>query len=218
MDLIRKFPFENILLDAALLAAAFLLPDINPYVAGNLTLAFWLAAPVQVIALFCAFWNRDEFAKGRPLPNWLSAAHILACVLAVGGFVWLYLVAFAVEKQAGVFPYWGFRFAFVIALFGGIIAYMTGRRMSDETDLPVWGRYLLVVPVFIYLCFTESLLEVSLAISTPGTLTVIVAACISYLPVRLTLAFQPPFSYWDLTSAFVCFGFYLYWLVCVSGP
>ena len=71
----------------------------------------------------------------------------------------------------------------------------------------------LILPVFVYLCFTESLLEVSIAVAQPTTLTVIAATMISYLPVRLTLAFQPPFSYYDLASGLICFGIYLYSVV-----
>ncbi len=206
---VRHFPLENILLDVGLLLVAFALPNTNGIINDNLATAFWIAAPLQVVALLCAFWNRDE-SGGHRLPDWLSGVHILTCILAVGSFVWLYLVAFAIEKQSSQFPYWGFRFAFGFALIGGILAYHFGHKLSEEFEPPPYARYLLVVPVFIYLCFTESLLEVSIAIAQPTTFTVMVATLISYLPVRLTLAFQPPFSYYDLASGLICFGIYLY--------
>lgn len=205
----RHFPLENILLDIGLLLVAFALPNTNGIINENLTTAFWIAAPVQVAALLCAFWNGDESGERR-LPGWLSGVHILTCILAVGSFVWLYLVAFAIEKQSDSFPYWGFRFAFGFALIGGILAYHFGHKLSDEFEPPPYARYLLILPVFGYLCFTESLLEVSIAVAQPTTLTVIAATMISYLPVRLTLAFQPPFSYYDLASGLICFGIYLY--------
>ncbi|MEQ1643294.1 MAG: hypothetical protein ABL959_07640 [Pyrinomonadaceae bacterium] len=209
---IRQFPLENILLDVGLLLVAFALPNTNSFVNKNLETAFWIAAPIQVGALLCAFWNRDE-SGGRRLPNWLSSVYFLNCILAVGSFVWLYLVAFAVEVQANAFPYWGFRFAFGFALIGGILAYHFGHSLSEEFEPPPFARYLLILPVFVCLCFTESLLEVSIAVAQPTTLTVITATMISYLPVRLTLAFQPPFSYYDLASGLICFGIYLYSVV-----
>ncbi len=206
---VRHFPLQNILLDIGLLLVAFALPNTNSIINGNLATAFWIAAPVQVAALLCAFWHRDE-SSGSRLPNWLSSVYVLNSILAVGSFVWLYLVAFAVEVQANAFPYWGFRFAFGFALIGGILAYHFGHRLSEEFEPPTFARYLLVLPVFVYLSFTESLLEVSIAAAQPTTLTVIAATMISYLPVRLTLAFQPPFSYYDLASGLICFGIYLY--------
>lgn len=209
MDFIRKFPVENILLDACLLVIAFLVPNTNLLLSHNLVAAFWIAAPLQVLALFCAFFGRDSYSGGRDLPAWLSSITILNMILAVGGFIWLYLAAFAVEHQTGGFPYWGFRFAFLMALFGGISAVAFGSKLADEHEVHIAVRYLLVLVVFIYLCFTESLLEVSIGIANPGSLTIILATFISYLPVRLALAFQPPFSYWDLVSAIVCFGLYL---------
>jgi|CXWL01.1.fsa_nt_gi hypothetical protein len=210
MEWIKKFPFENILLDAALLVVAFALPSTNLLLSENLTAAFWLAAPFQVLALFCAFYGRDSYSPGRNLPEWLSLAYILNTILAVGSFIWLYLVAFAVEKQTGGFPYWGFRFAFFVALFGGILVFGFSLGRSDGDELSLKTRYLLVLIVFLFLSFTESLLEVSLGISNVGAIVLVVVTLISYLPVRLALAFQPPFSYWDLASAIVCFVVYLY--------
>lgn len=210
MEWIKRHPIENVLLDAALLVVAFALPSANLLLSENLTAAFWCAAPVQVLALFCAFYGRESHNPGRNLPEWLSLAYILNTILAVGSFFWLYLVAFAVEKQAGGFPYWGFRFAFFIALFGGLLVFGFSLGRSDGDALSLKARYLFVLIVFLFLCFTESLLEVSLAISTPDSLLVFSVTTISYLPVRLALAFQPPFSCWDLTSAIVCFGVYLY--------
>lgn len=209
---IRHFPLQNILLDVGLLLVAFAIPNTNTIVNNNIAAALWIAAPIQVAALLCAFWNRDE-SSGRRLPEWLSSVNVLNSILAVGSFVWLYLVAFAVEFQASGFPYWGFRFAFGFALVGGVLAYHFGLSLSEEFEPPPFARYLLVLPVFVYLCFTESLLEVSIAAAQPTTLTVIVATMISYLPVRLTLAFQPPFSYYDLASGLICFGIYLYSVV-----
>ncbi len=210
MDWLKRFPFENILLDISLVAVAFLLPDARDLVSQNLTTAFWLAAPFQVLALFCAYFGRDGQSPGRRLPDWLSMAYMLNTILAVGSFLWLFLVAFAVEKQTGGFPYWGFRFAFFVALFGGILVFGIRLGMSDGGELSLKARCLFVLVIFFFLTFTESLLEASIGISRPGIVTIVVAVCISYLPVRLALAFQPPFSYWDLTSAIVCFLAYLY--------
>lgn len=210
MDWLKRFPFENILLDISLVAVAFLLPDARDLVSQNLTTAFWLAAPFQVLALFCAYFGRDGQSPGRRLPDWLSMAYMLNTILAVGSFLWLFLVAFAVEKQTGGFPYWGFRFAFFVALFGGIFVFGIRLGMSDGGELSLKARCLFVLVIFFFLTFTESLLEASIGISRPGIVTIVVAVCISYLPVRLALAFQPPFSYWDLTSAIVCFLAYLY--------
>lgn len=210
MDWLKRFHFENILLDISLVAVAFLLPDARDLVSQNLTTAFWLAAPFQVLALFCAYFGRDGQSPGRRLPDWLSMAYMLNTILAVGSFLWLFLVAFAVEKQTGGFPYWGFRFAFFVALFGGILVFGIRLGMSDGGELSLKARYLFVLVIFFFLTFTESLLEASIGISRPGIVTIVVAVCISYLPVRLALAFQPPFSYWDLTSAIVCFLAYLY--------
>lgn len=208
MDLLRRLPVENILLDIALLLVAFALPDATAVIGENLVAAFWLTAPLQVLALFCAFWHRDD-GDGRVLPDWLSGLQVLNSILAVGSFVWLYLVALAVEQRTGAFPYWGFRFAFGAALIGGILAYFLGRQASEEFETPLAARYLLIVPIFVYLCFTESLIEVSIGIAHPSKIAIAATAIISYLPVRLALAFQPPFSYFDLASALVCFAAYL---------
>lgn len=208
MEWAKRFPFENILLDLSLLLVAFILPSANYLLSQNLTTAFWLAAPLQVLALFCTYYRRDEDSGGRKLPDWLLSVYVLNTIFAVGSFIWLFLVAFAIEKQTGGFPYWGFRFAFLFALFGGILAFGIRLGMSDGDELSVKARGLLVLVVFVYLSFTESLLEVSIGISNPGKIIIIVATCISYLPVRMALAFQPPFSYWDLGSGLVCFGLY----------
>ena len=212
MSWIKKFPAENILLDVSLLIVAFLLPSANWLLSHHLTAAFWIAAPVQVLALFCAFYGRNA-GGGRQLPDWLSSIYVVNIIFAVGGFLWLFFVAFAVDKQTGGFPYWGFRFGFFVALFGGIFAFGMGSQMSGGQDLPITTRLLLVLAIFVYLSFTESLLEVSIGISNPGIFTIILITFMSYLPVRLALAFQPPFSYWDLGSAIVCFGAYLFSLI-----
>ena len=208
----KRFPAENILLDVSLLIVAFLLPSANWLLSRYLTAAFWIAAPLQVVALFCAFYG-GAGRGGRKLPDWLSSIYIVNIIFAVGGFLWLFFVAFAVEKQTGGFPNWGFRFCFFVALFGGIFAFGMGSQMGGDGEMPITTRALLVLAILIYLSFTESLLEVSIGISKPGILTIILITFISYLPVRLALAFQPPFSYWDLTSAVVSFGAYLSSLV-----
>ena len=212
MGWIKRFPAENILLDVSLLIVAFLLPSANWLLSQHLTAAFWIAAPMQVIALFCAFYGRNS-GRGRKLPDWLSSIYIVNTIFAVGGFLWLFFVAFAVEKQTGGFPNWGFRFGFFVALFGGIFAFGAGSQMSGDGETSIATRVLLVLAVLIYLSFTESLLEISIGISNPGIFTIILVTFISYLPVRLALAFQPPFSYWDLTSAILCFAAYLFSLV-----
>ena len=60
MGWIKRFPAENILLDVSLLIVAFLLPSANWLLSQHLTAAFWIAAPMQVIALFCAFYGRNS--------------------------------------------------------------------------------------------------------------------------------------------------------------
>ena len=213
MSWTKQFPAENILLDVSLVIVAFLLPSANWLLSQYLTAAFWIAAPVQVLALFCAFYGGNGGRGGRKLPDWLSSIYIVNIIFAVGGFLWLFFVAFAVEKQTGGFPNWGFRFGFFVALFGGIFAFGMGSLMGGDGEISITTRLLLVLAVLIYLCFTESLLEISIRISHPGIFTIILITFMSYLPVRLALAFQPPFSYWDLTSAIVCFGVYLYSLM-----
>ena len=210
MDWLKRLPYENILLDISLVVVAFALPSSTNLISGNLTAAFWIAAPFQVLALFCAFFGRDGDGQGPRSPDWLSIAYVVNAIFAVGSFLWLFLVAFAVERQTGEFPYWGFRLAFLVALFGGILVFGLRLGMPDGDPVSLKVRYLMVAVIFVFLTFTESLLEASINISSPGKLTVIVATCISYLPVRLAFAFQPPFSYWDLISAIVCFLAYLY--------
>ncbi|MFM9903860.1 MAG: hypothetical protein ACKVQJ_04730 [Pyrinomonadaceae bacterium] len=205
---LKKFPIENILLDVTLVVAAFLLPNANSFLSDHLNFAFWIAAPLQIAALFCAFCGGGT-GSGRKLPDWLLSAYVLNMILAVGSFIWLFLIAFAIQKQSGQFPIWGFRFAFFMAIFGGISAFGASLGMAGEGDSHIVTRFLLVLVVFIYLYFTESLLEVSIGISNPGLPTVVFVTFISYLPVRLVLAFQPPFSYWDLFSGIFCFCLFL---------
>jgi len=211
MTWIEEFPVENILLDAALLAAAFLLPSPAIFLSQNLSNAFWFAAPVQVIALLCAVNLRSGYG-GRKLPEWLVSARMLITILAAGGFLWLFLVAFAVEKVSGGFPYWGFRFAFFVALFGGILA-VGMPSFGDGLKMPASIRFASTFAIFFYLWFTESVLEVSVGINHSGLVATVLATLISYLPVRLAIAFQPPFSYWDLFSGVVCFALFLYSLI-----
>ncbi len=212
---LRKFPLENILLDAALLVAAFLLPNANRFLLEHLTAAFWVTAPFQVAALFCAFYGRNSDGGGRKLPDWLSSIYVLNLILAVGSFLWLFFIAFAVEKQTGQFPNWAFIFGFFTALFGGVLGFGLASEISEEDDMSLVKRFLVVLVVFGYLYFTESIIEVAIGVSDPGIFTIVLVTFISYLPVRLALAFQPPFSYWDLASAIFCFGIYLAYLL---GP
>jgi len=209
----RQFPIENILLDLLLVSAALWLPPANVFWTQHLTEALWIAAPLQVIALFCAFYGGRRTSGGRTLPAWFLSIYFLNAILAVGGFIWLFLIASAIEKQTGGFPNGGVRFAFLTAVFGGLSAFGAAASRTASGEVSVARRHLLALGVFMYLRFTESVLGVSVGIANPGAATVVGATIISYLPVRLVLAFQPPFSYWDLASAIVCFGVYVYSLM-----
>lgn len=213
MNWLRSFPLENILLDAALLLTAFVLPNANLFLSEHLNIAFWFTAPLQVVAIFAAFYGQGRESGRRNLPDWLLSIYTLNLILAVGSFLWLFFVAFAVKKQTGQFPNWAFMFAFFTALFGGVLAFGVSSEISDDDGSSIQRRILVTLLVFLYLYLTESLLEVSIGIASPGIIVLVVVTLISYLPVRLALAFQPPFSYWDLGSAIACFGIYLSSLV-----
>ena len=60
----RQFPVENLVLDASLASAALWLPQGNAFWSQNLTAALWIAAPLQVDALFCAFYARRRVGVG----------------------------------------------------------------------------------------------------------------------------------------------------------
>jgi hypothetical protein len=213
MTWLKKFPFENILLDVVLTILAFLLPDAVGFLTENLSIAIWFVAPLQLLALVCAFQGRaaglDELRESK-IRDGLKGFYTLNLILALGGFLWFFLIAAAVETQTGGYPYWAFRFAFFTVLFGGILAY--GISLGNERDATRFlsVRLTTALVVFVYLYFTETLLQAAAAINHLPFFMIALVTLISYLPVRLALAFRPPFSYWDFFSALAFFGVFLY--------
>lgn len=101
------------------------------------------------------------------------------------------------------------RFAFLAAVFGGLSAIGAAASRTAAEELSPVRRSVIVLGIAGYVFFSESVMRVSVGISHPGAATVVFATFFSYLPVRLVLALKPPFNYWDLASALVCFGVYV---------
>ncbi len=104
---IRKMPLESIALDIVLTIAAFLVPSTSIFYRHILITAFWVVAPLQVSALYCAFSGGNPFDKnnGRNLPGRRKTAVVLNLIRAVGSFLWLFFIANAIDIQTGGYPY-----------------------------------------------------------------------------------------------------------------
>lgn len=199
-QLLDKTPWQGLLLDGLTLLFAWVAwePAVQA-VTPLLPWLFWLIPPMHMLGVWCGltFGEREAPPKG-----WLWDALLtlkgLALVLAIGGFLWLFVPAAAIQNQTGHFP-GSFVLQFFVMLFGGILVF--GLRM--EADQPM-SKELSFLGVGSYLLFTELMLAACAESGVPGPMAAF-ALAMAYFPMRYALAMRPPFSLWELATASLAF-------------
>jgi hypothetical protein len=215
---LRQFPFENILLDVVLTLLFFSLSSADGFFAGVLPYSLWILAPLQVVTLYFAFEGKSdgvgELRPGR-LRNLLGMLASLNTILAVGGFLWLLYLAAAIDRLSGSYPYWQTRFAFIVALFGGILAYGISIDADVTESRKFSRRFLAAFVAGLYLFLTEAFIRFATSGGGRDLFLLLVVMFLSYVPVRLSLVFWAPFSIYDLLSAIFFFGVFVYEVAAV---
>lgn len=218
MDWLKKFPLENILVDVFLALCIFwIAPDFHIYVEDNLSKVFWFAAPLQCLAIFCLSIvrssERKPMFKLKLLDDVFNMIYILCMILTFSSFLWFYLPALAIEEQTGVFPT-AYLASAVISLFGGLLAYFIPQDYFKKDNSENFElRLLSALGIFVYLFFTEHLLQVSVNIVKPPVSLILMVMTIAYFPIRFWLAVREPFSKIDLLSGLFFFGLFFYTLI-----
>ncbi len=218
MDWLKRFPLENILVDVFLALCIFwIAPDFHIYVEDNLSKVIWFAAPLQCLAIFCLSIVKSSEVKPmfkiKLLDDIFNGIYVLSMILTFGSFLWFYLPALAIEKQTGIFPN-VFLFSFIISLFGGLLAYFIPQdyfKKDNSENFEI--RLLSAFGIFVYLFFTEHLLQVSVSIVKPPVSMILMVMMIAYFPIRFWLAVRDPFSKIDLFSGLFFFGLFFYTLI-----
>lgn len=204
---LHAFPVENIALDVIVVLLLSLRPPLAGWVSKNLLLAFWFAAPVQVVGLACAMggYRRHVWPQAVGLMRYADSLYPLAMLLSAGGFMWMFIPAFAIDTGAA----WGaFTAQFFISVFGGVLAVGGGGLVFGAPGN--WPhRALTAVGGLAYLLFAESLLYTCAQTGRVSGGIAVLGLALSYLPIRMLFALRPPYRLIDVASALAAFGYVL---------
>ncbi|MBI4630900.1 MAG: hypothetical protein HY740_04140 [Chloroflexi bacterium] len=199
---IQRFPYEGIALDLIMIAFTQIQPPLQMWVAQNLLWAFWLTGAVQCVGLACALRGQGSWdEEPRGVMKFVVQFAPLFWILAAGGFMWLFLPALAIDTQIGWLT---FTVQFFIVLFGGVLAVGLSMESSGE-PLTFKRRVLTALGTLIYLAFSEAVIAACAATGNVGAGEAFFALFISYLPIRMTLAIRPPWSFSEVVSAVAAF-------------
>jgi len=199
---IQRFPFEGVALDLTMIAFVQIQPSLQMWVAQNLLWAFWLTGGVQCVGLACALRGQGAWdEEPRGVMKYVVQIAPLFWILAAGGFMWLFLPALAIDTP---FAWTTFTAQFFIALFGGVLVVGLSMGMGEES-LTFKRRVLTALGTLFYLAFSDAVIAACAASGKVGVGGALVALLISYLPIRMTLAIRPPWSFLEVVSAAAAF-------------
>ena len=151
--------------------------------------------------------------KIKCLDDLFIGVYVLSMILTFVSFMWFYLPAMAIKEKTGVFPI-AFMFNFFVSLFGGLLTYFIPEEHLKKNYAENFEvRFLSAFGIFIYLFFTEHLLQVSVNIVNPPVSLTLMVMMIAYFPIRFWLAVREPFSKIDLLSGLFFFGLFFYTLI-----
>lgn len=209
---ILKFNF-GVVMDLVLIAFAYSLAHIpDRVIPSAFVLCFAAAAPLQVGAL-C---NMELLPKDFK-PSWLPPWETLILILAVGGFVWLFVPALVLDSRLG----WNImRVAFFVALFGGVGTVALVGPLADEPPKwvhGVWAQRVLRIGAVGYLCVSEFLLYQT-AHFYPGKVgggVIVITVIMSYAPVRWLMIRKRPFSLLEVASSVAAFVWFMHKVLSV---
>lgn len=201
-QLLGKVPWEGFLLDGVSILLALVLwePAVQA-LTPHLSWLFWLIAPLHILGV----WAGLSFGHGEPPPSgglWekLRFFQVPATVLALGGFLWMFVPALTIEAQTGHFPR-SFGLQFLLMLFGGILVF--GTRLECDEPPPRLPAFLGVAA---YLLYTELVFAACAETGAVSGGMAALALGMAYLPMRYCLAMRPPYSLWELFTAVLAFG------------
>ena len=203
----QTYPIEGILLDLALLSLGFWHSALAGWTAVNYRLAFGLIGPLQAVVVGFALYTvmQQPAVPERQSRLWETIQILMAFmgILAVGGFMWLYVPALALENAGG----WVlFMLNFFVVLFGSLLVYA-----ALESNRPAYTlrfRGATAVPIYFYLVMSETLTITAVADYGIGKPAAFIGILLAYLPIRLILIWRPPHSLFELGSAaFAFFAF-----------
>lgn len=204
-DFLARISFEGIIADFAivtnLVLYEFVINDISHYAEYIL----WSMGILQFFALYAVFSGGvDQLFAATEQKTVLKPFRYLTglfLVLSIGGFLWLGIVADAINTSSA---WLSFSINFFVVIFGGWIA--LGISLGSARP----GRFDIIVKYFgpaLYLLFSESLLLFSAnKVEIP---VIIFAVMISYFPIRFLMIVKPPVSTFEIVTGFSAFIFFI---------
>ena len=211
MNSLKQISFVGFFSDVVLILVVVFLQNYPDLFTNNIAYFFATIAILQALALYAVMLNFDFNSPSlEKLPKIASSFMGLSLVLAAGGFLWMFLPAFAIDTPV----MWTIAtINIIIALFGGILGINMPKEHEGNPKLKIFHKTIGIFIPAIYLSISEILIFTSAQSEFVGTGVVILTVLISYFPIRFLMMLKPPFSILELISALSAFAYFVHTLV-----
>ena len=206
--LLKNISLEGIFADFAVILVGYLINYNIGWFQDNITWIFWSIGILQTLMIYSIFIDQSktgiDFDK---LPDFVTAIYGLSMILGIGGFMWIFLPADALDIPNSMVI--GSVNIFV-ALIGSLLA--LGYAMEKEESSNFFDKYIVLIIPAIYLSVSELLILMSSKAENMPVGVVIFVIAISYLPIRILYMIKPPNSKIEMLTALSAFSYFIYLL------
>ncbi|MBN1251176.1 MAG: hypothetical protein JXR51_03815 [Bacteroidales bacterium] len=205
-NLFKSVSFEGVIADFAVIFIGFLIKNNTWWFQNNIGLIFWSVGILQCLmlyAIFLSYWSKDFNFEN--LPKFIKGIFGLVFILSIGGFMWIFLAADAIDIPNA----WTIALVnFFVVIFGAWVA--LGLAMENASNENFFNKYIVLIIPSLYLPVSEILMVISAKAEHIGPWVAIFVISISYLPIRLLYMIKPPNSKIEMLTAALAFSYFIY--------
>ncbi|MCP4439184.1 MAG: hypothetical protein GY810_09600 [Aureispira sp.] len=200
-----QLPLQGLLIDSLLLLMLLALQQFDLWIETHVHIVYWGLGILQALALFFVIsggaMKDPKVPKGSLLEH-LLILKTLMLLLAIGGFMWLFLPALMTNQ-------WGvFMLNFFVVLFGSLIAFAMGEERAKKKQSLAFEMQGTII-ISIYLLVSEAILYSAAHIYNIPLGVILLCLGLSYLPIRFLMIFKPPYHNIELLTSTTWFVYFI---------